>query len=55
MHKIKVHNKKKETVYEFQDKGKVDVWISGGKKDLFQRKKLEERSYFHSIYETFIF
>ena len=36
----------------FRIKEKLMLWISGSKKNLFQRSKLVERWSFHSIYEA---
>ena len=54
LHKRKVHIKKKGRIYEFQDKEKADVMVSGSKKNLFQRSKLVRRLSFHSIYEGWV-
>ena len=35
LHKRKVHIKKKGRIYEFQDKEKADVMVSGSKKKSF--------------------
>ena len=52
LHKRKVYIKKKGRVYDFSDKGKVDVMDFWEQKNLFQHGKLVVKLSFRSIYET---